>query len=149
MDESEAVTTVPDLRESEPDDTFWAERAREGRLPVFSDVRGSLTDLELDGLGFRVAHAFVVRAPDGAERGGHGHRRTRQAFLAVHGEVRVELRAGGRHREVVLREPEHVLVIAPGVWARQVYRGPSSSLLVFADRPHDHRDYFTDPQDAR
>jgi hypothetical protein len=149
MDESETEASWPDPVRLDPDGGYWDGRAREVRLAVVTDERGSLTDIGVGDLGFPVAHAFVVRAPDRAVRGGHGHRRARQLLLALHGEVHVELRAGGRHRDVVLRECEYGLVVAPGVWSRQVYRGAPATLLVLADRPHDPDDYFTDPDDAR
>lgn len=128
------------------DDPFWHGLVSVVDLPAHHDSRGVLTTVDLAELGLDVARAFVVAAPDGAVRGGHGHRRTRQLILRVSGVVRVEVRRAGRAAEVTLDESTPAVLIEPGVWSRQTYLGDRPSVVVFCDTAYDPEDYVTEPQ---
>jgi dTDP-4-dehydrorhamnose 3,5-epimerase-like enzyme len=119
-------------------------RAR--RVPVarHADARGLLSAIDLAGAGVPVRRAFVVSAPANSVRGGHGHASGRQVLLCAGGEVEVELRWPGGGSEVVLRPGEPGLLIEPGVWARQRYRGESPVLVVFCDTDFDPDDYVAE-----
>jgi dTDP-4-dehydrorhamnose 3,5-epimerase-like enzyme len=122
--------------------------ARARRVPVarHADARGLLAAIDLAGAGFPTRRAFVVSAPPGSERGGHGHLRGRQLLVCASGEVAVEMRWTGGASEVVLRPGEPGLLIEPGVWARQSYRGAHPVLVVFCDTDFDPEDYVDDPE---
>lgn len=126
------------------DEPMNAGRVR--RVPVtrHADARGLLSAIDLAAAGLPVRRAFVVSAPAGSVRGGHGHARGRQVLLCASGEVMVELRWPGGAAEVVLRPGEPGLVIEPGVWASQSYRGESPVLVVFCDTDFDPEDYVAE-----
>lgn len=94
--------------------------------------------------GFVPLRAFVVSAPAGAVRGGHGHRRGRQILLLVSGEIDVEV-AGETGLEVIRLDRERrALIIEPPVSARQIYRGEQPAMVVFCDTAYDPGDYVCD-----
>lgn len=109
------------------------------------DARGELVPLTFADLGFPVARAFVVTAPDGSMRGGHAHAASRQLLLRVRGTIRVELRAVEQAEVVLLDEESPALVIEPGVWATQTYVGDDAALVVFSDAAYDPADYIDHP----
>lgn len=111
-------------------------------LPVREDARGRLLPLEFPIRGFTPVRAFLVEGADAARRGGHAHRQARQLLMRTGGEIDVELRLSGASERVRLDTPATVLLIEPGVWSCQTYRGPGASLMVFSDRPYDPDDYL-------
>ena len=108
------------------------------------DHRGSLTPLDFDELPFRVARTFVVSAPRGAVRGGHGHRRVRQVLFRAGGRIDVEVAHRGERARIVLDEDRPAVLIEPGVWAQQTYLDDDATLIVFADGPYDPGEYVHD-----
>ena len=62
-------------------------------LPTFTDPRGALTVLE-GALPFSVARTYWIYGADGQTRGGHRHRHTRQALIAVNGAVSIYMNDG-------------------------------------------------------
>jgi dTDP-4-dehydrorhamnose 3,5-epimerase-like enzyme len=110
-------------------------------LDRFDDHRGSLTPLTFDDVGFEVARTFVVSAPKGAVRGGHGHRLVRQVLFRASGTIELTLRHEGEQVLVMLGADRPALLIEPGVWAQQTYLEHGSTLIVFADGPYEAGEY--------
>ena len=117
-------------------------------LECFRDHRGSLTPITLDDLGFSVARTFVVRAPQGAVRGGHAHRRVRQVLFRASGTIDVDLSRDGVRASVTLDEDRPAVLLEAGVWAQQTYRDHDSTLIVFADGPYEAAEYATGDSSA-
>lgn len=127
--------------------SLFSGKARFVEATGLRDPRGVLTPVDLAGLDFSPVRAFsVVAPPDGAVRGGHGHRRGRQLLLRVAGSIEIELRHAGETEHVVLDEATPALLIEPPVWARQSYRAGGASMVVFADTPFDPDDYIQDAE---
>jgi dTDP-4-dehydrorhamnose 3,5-epimerase-like enzyme len=110
-------------------------------LECFRDHRGSLTPITLDDLDFTVARTFVVRAPRGAVRGGHAHRRVRQVLFRASGTIDVDLSRDGVRASVTLDEHRPAVLLEAGVWAQQTYLDHDSTLIVFADGPYEAAEY--------
>ena len=103
-----------------------------------------LTPITFDDFGFTAARAFVVRAPQGAVRGGHGHRRVRQVLFCASGTIDVDVRLRGAHARLTLDQDRPAALLEAGVWAQQTYVGADSTLIVFADGPYDSAEYADD-----
>lgn len=116
------------------------------RLPHFSDMRGSLTPLELSkGLPFEARRVFLVYGvPSHHVRGEHAHHQCEQFLVAAHGGVSVVLDDGERRREVRLSDPTVGLYLAPMVWGIQYKFDPDSVLMVAASHNYDAADYIRD-----
>ncbi len=113
------------------------------KLPNFSDARGNLTVIENE-LPFTIARTFWISGADGKTRGGHRHHRTRQALVALAGEVSVFLDDGKRQTTVCLDHPSLCLVVEPEDWHTMAFE-QGAVLLVFASLPYDPADYITEP----
>ena len=117
-------------------------------LPSFRDHRGVLTPITFDDVGFSAARAFVVNAPLGAVRGGHAHLHVRQILFRASGTIGVDLRHRGASARLTLDGNRPAVLLEAGVWARQTYIAPESTLIVFADGPYDPAEYSADENSA-
>lgn len=145
------MTSVPEPPGTRPGGeptTLLEGSVRMVELESFRDHRGSLTPITLDDLGFRVARTFVVRAPQGAVRGGHAHRRVRQVLFRASGTIDVEVRRDGVSDRITLDEDHQAVLLEPGVWAQQTYVDLDSTLIVFADGPYEPAEYSGDDSGA-
>ncbi|MCL6557015.1 MAG: FdtA/QdtA family cupin domain-containing protein [Burkholderiales bacterium] len=112
-------------------------------LPTFNDSRGSLTVLER-ALPFEIARIYWIYGANGQTRGGHRHKVTRQALIAINGSVSLYLNDGVTEETVVLSEPSQCLLVEPKVWHTMTF-GENAVLLVLASHPYDRTDYIDTP----
>ena len=110
------------------------------KLPQNADTRGVLTVLEKD-MPFPVVRTFWISSKDGAMRGGHRHHRTRQALVAVHGEVEVYMNDGQHEKTFTLDNDGLMLVVEPEDWHTMKFQ-PGAVLLVMASHVFDLDDYI-------
>ncbi len=111
-------------------------------LRQIMDSRGVITVMQ-DSLPFDVRRVYWITSADGQVRGGHCHRVTRQAMVAVTGSVQVDVDDGRHCTSVVLDEPSRCLVVEPEDWHTMRF-APGSTLLVLASHPFDPDDYIDD-----
>ena len=110
------------------------------KLPEFSDARGQLVVME-KVLPFSPQRVFWISGADGQTRGGHRHRVTRQALIAVAGSVAVLMHDGKRLETVTLDRPNQCLLVEPDDWHTMTFSA-GAILLVLASAPYDARDYI-------
>ena len=111
-------------------------------LPSFQDERGGLTVLEKI-LPFEIQRAYWIYNAAGQTRGGHRHHETRQALVAVCGEVTVYMHDGRQVRDVVLSHPGQCLLVEPEDWHRMTFND-NAVLLVLASHLYDKNDYINE-----
>lgn len=109
-------------------------------LPGFADTRGALTVLE-DKLPFDIRRLYWIYDAAGETRGGHRHRKTRQALVAVSGRIAIYLNDGAHEATVVLDHPGQCLLVEPEDWHTMAF-GEGSVLLVMASEAYDKNDYI-------
>lgn len=116
------------------------------RLPLFTDLRGSLVPLEFDrSLPFAPRRLFYVLDVPGEEvRGEHAHRECEQFLVAVRGELSVVIDDGSTAVEVRLDHPDMGLYMPPRVWGIQYKFSREAVLAVLASHPYDPDDYIRD-----
>lgn len=115
------------------------------RVPSLADERGVLT--VLDGLlPFRIRRVYVIQGvPPGAVRGGHRHRRTRQALLCLSGSCEVTIRSGASDGFFQLAAAQDALVLEAADWHQIGNFTPDAVLLVLASEGYDPEDYQREP----
>ena len=115
-------------------------------LPTATDSRGSLTICESgQHIDFVMRRArWVYGVPDDAIRGGHGHHKTTQLFVAVAGSLTITVDDGARRERLLLDTPSRGLCIPPLVWIETADFSPEAVLLMLASEPHDPADYIRD-----
>lgn len=112
-------------------------------LPTFTDPRGSLTVLE-GALPFTVVRSYWIYGADGQTRGGHRHRHTRQALVALNGTVTIYMNDGVANDNLVLNQPGQCLLVEPKDWHTMTF-GPNSVLLVMSSHTYDRSEYIDEP----
>lgn len=94
------------------------------------------------GVPFTIARMFTLRAPPGAERGKHAHRKCSQFMLCVHGVVDVVCEDGSDRRSIGLDRGNLALLVPPTIWNTVVFRKADTVLAVLCDRPYEEQDYI-------
>lgn len=110
------------------------------KFPNFADDRGILTVVE-DELPFTIERVFWINGTDGEKRGGHGHKKTVQAAIAITGRVDMLMDNGREQTIVALDSPEKCLIIEPEYWHEMKFH-TNATLLVFASEKYDADDYI-------
>ncbi|RZA22318.1 MAG: isomerase [Lysobacteraceae bacterium] len=113
-------------------------------MPVFNDIRGSLTVGNFGAeVPFVPARYFMVYSvPSRETRGEHAHRACHQFLVCVAGSVRVLADRGDSRTDVLLDSPEKGLHLPPMTWGTQYDYSSDAVLLVFASHPYDNDDYI-------
>jgi len=112
-------------------------------LPTFKDKRGFLTVLE-DLLPFPVKRIYWIYGANGAKRGGHRHKITRQALIAISGEVTLEINNGINEIFYTLDNPSMCLIVEPQDWHTMTLKD-NAVLIVFASHKYNKEDYIYTP----
>lgn len=116
------------------------------QLPTFTDSRGSLTVLE-GALPFTVLRSYWIFGADGQTRGGHRHVFTRQALVAISGEITIYMNDGSAEETIILSHPSRCLLVEPKDWHTMTF-GRNSVLLVMSSRQYDRSEYVDAPYEA-
>jgi len=116
------------------------------RLPVFADLRGSLSVGEFPKqVPFVPKRYFIVFEVPGKDvRGEHAHRRCHQFLVCLRGSLSVVVDDGQSSEEIALDRPGIGLYLPPMIWAVQYRYSSDALLLVFASDPYDTGDYIRD-----
>jgi dTDP-4-dehydrorhamnose 3,5-epimerase-like enzyme len=109
-------------------------------LSTFGDARGTLTVLD-SVLPFAIARVYWIYAADGQTRGGHRHRKTRQALIAMSGSIVIHMDDGTRKEDINLDSPHQCLLVEPKDWHTMTF-GAGSILLVVSSEHYDRSDYI-------
>ncbi len=113
------------------------------QLPTFNDPRGSLTVLER-ALPFEIIRTYWIYGSDGQTRGGHRHTHTRQALIALNGEVSMYMYDGVTEDTIMLNHPSQCLLVEPKDWHTMTF-GKGGVLLVMSSHAYDRSEYIDTP----
>ena len=109
-------------------------------LPTFTDTRGSLTVIEKI-LPFAIKRVYYLYNITKA-RGGHKHKKTFQALIAVHGSCQIYVENSLGKKNFVLKEPKDCLILNPDDWHTMDGFSKGSVLLVLASQIYNKNDYI-------
>jgi dTDP-4-dehydrorhamnose 3,5-epimerase-like enzyme len=119
---------------------------REIEFPVIPNPAGNIAVIEgTDNVPFPIARVYYLYAvPEGAERGGHAHRRLQQVLVAVAGALDVVLDDGSERGSVRLDAPHRGLYVPSMVWRELINFDAGTVCLVLASERYDEGDYIRD-----
>ena len=109
-------------------------------IPTFEDDRGFLTVME-DILPFDIKRVYWIYGADQQLRGGHRHRITKQALVAVAGTVDLKINDGEKESLYILDNPSKCIIVEPEDWHTMFFKN-DAVLLVFASHKYDKKDYI-------
>lgn len=138
------ATTVETMESTALETTALKGPGRLIPLKVASDLRGSLTAIELTSeLPFVPVRFFAVfDVPSTDVRGAHAHRRCEQVLVCLRGSVACIVDDGVTREQVRLDRPSIGLYMPPMTWGTQYQYSPDAVLGVFASLPYDSSDYI-------
>jgi len=120
-------------------------------MPIFSDLRGSLSAGELGkNLPFEIKRYFLVfNTPSKEIRGEHAHRSLNQFLVCAKGSVAVVVDNGENREEILLDTPAIGIHIPPLIWGVQYKYSTDAVLLVLASDVYRPEDYIRDYDEFR
>ena len=121
--------------------------ASEIRLPTHSDSRGRLTVIDR-ALPFPIARVYYIYDFGGSTRGGHRHKKTRQALVCVKGSCTVDWTNGVESGSTRLADPSQLLILEPTDWHLMRDISNDAVLLVLASESFDPNDYVYEGYDS-
>lgn len=114
-------------------------------LKTITDHRGSLTVIEKI-LPFEIKRVFYIYGVSSPKiiRGGHRHKLTTQALIAVSGSCYVECNDRNEKKTFILDYPSKCLIVLPTDWHIMYNFSNDCVLLVLASHHYDPNDYITE-----
>ena len=112
-------------------------------MPTFEDERGFLTVME-NLLPFKIERIYWIYGADEHSRGGHRHKITNQAFVAVAGIVDIKINDGKKENIYILDDPSKCIIVEPEDWHTMIFKN-NAVLLVFASHGYDKKDNIKSP----
>ena len=109
-------------------------------IPTFEDERGFLTVME-NTLPFEIKRIYWIYEADEQIRGGHRHKITKQALVAVSGTVDLKINDGNKETLYTLDHPSKCLIVEPEDWHTMYFKN-NAVLMVFASHKYDKSDYI-------
>lgn len=110
-------------------------------LPTRTTVgKGQLTVIEKI-LPFSIERVYFIHQAQGV-RGGHRHKVTAQALVAVAGSCRIYNHNGADEQEFLLDQPEKLLLLDPPDWHEMFEFSSDCVLLVLASHEYNPDDYI-------
>jgi oxalate decarboxylase/phosphoglucose isomerase-like protein (cupin superfamily) len=104
-------------------------------------------DLERD-VPFPVLRLYTITGvPAGEKRGGHAHRKTRQAIFCLRGKIEVLLESREGRETVLLDGPARGLLLEPMAWHEVTCLSEGCVILVLASTPYEEADYIRDHEE--
>jgi hypothetical protein len=111
------------------------------KLSSIKDGRGALTVID-KVLPFEIKRVFYIYGCSDLPRGGHRHRKTRQALICLAGSCVVDWTNGRERGSEILDEPDKALILPPEDWHVMRNFSRDAILLVLASEHYDAGDYI-------
>jgi hypothetical protein len=117
------------------------------KIPTFTDNRGKLSVVD-KLLPFEVKRVFYIYDVK-EKRGGHGHKYSTVALIAINGPIRVKVENSEAVKYYHLNSPDEALILDPEDWHEMDQFDPGAVLLVLSSHHYDQADYFFEPYEIK
>jgi hypothetical protein len=112
-------------------------------LKSFTDKRGNLTVIE-KSVPFDIKRIFYIYGVDSSSRGGHRHKKTRQAAICIQGSCHINNHDGAAAATFLLNRPDQCLILEPADWHTMSNFSADAILMILASEYFDQNDYIFD-----
>ena len=113
-------------------------------LRTFTDKRGNLTVIEKT-IPFGIKRIFYIYGVDDSKRGGHRHKKTKQAAICIKGRCSIYNNNGKKEETFSLDAPNKCLIIHPEDWHTMFDFSSDAILMVLASEFFEESDYIFQP----
>lgn len=112
---------------------------------IFPTLSGTLGVIDSPDLPFFPLRLYWIHSvPMDESRGNHAHKELNQFFLALKGEVSIEISTRSEKVVVTLDSSNKFLVLKAGYWRKLFKFSPDAVILVGADSEYKAEDYIHD-----
>ncbi len=112
---------------------------------IFPSISGTLGVLDAPDLPFNPRRLYWIHSvPKDESRGNHAHKELNQFFVALKGEVSIEISTNKQKEVVTLDCDNKILVLKSGYWRKLFNFSPDAVILVGADSEYNSDDYIRD-----
>lgn len=112
-------------------------------LTSFTDKRGNLTVIE-KSIPFDIKRIFYIYGVDNSSRGGHRHKKTKQAAICIQGSCHIHNNDGSGNASFLLSRPDQCLILEPSDWHTMNNFSADAILMILASEYFDQNDYIFD-----
>jgi dTDP-4-dehydrorhamnose 3,5-epimerase-like enzyme len=116
-------------------------------LTSFTDDRGHLTVIEKT-IPFDIRRIFYIYGVDSSARGGHRHKKTRQAAVCIQGSCHINNHDGSEVNTFALSKPDQCLILEPADWHTMDNFSSDAILMILASEYFDKNDYIFEPYET-
>jgi dTDP-4-dehydrorhamnose 3,5-epimerase-like enzyme len=113
-------------------------------LKTFTDKRGNLTVID-NVLPFEIKRIFYIYGVDDSLRGGHRHKKTKQAAICLVGSCIVSCNNNQNQQDFKLDSPSKCLILNPQDWHIMHNFSGNAILMILASESFDPEDYIYNP----
>ena len=113
-------------------------------LKTFTDLCGNLTVIEKT-IPFEIKRIFYIYGVDNSARGGHRHKKTKQAAICIQGSCHIYNNDGAQEDNFVLDKPNKCLILETQDWHTMDNFSDDAILMVLASEYFDQSDYIFEP----
>ena len=110
------------------------------KLPTFKSSSGQLSVLEKK-IPFKIKRCYFIYNLSN-QRGGHRHKKTKQAMVCVNGSCKVVVKNKKNTKFFLLNNPNKCLMLDPQDWHKMYNFEKSTVLLVIASHKYNKNDYI-------
>ncbi len=110
-------------------------------LNKITDKRGSLTSIENE-INFKIKRVYYLYNLSKYDRGGHRHKKTKQALISINGGCSVLCSNGLTKKKFKLNKPNKCLILEPEDWHILSEFKKNTVILVLASHKYDIKDYI-------
>jgi len=108
-------------------------------LPTYKKNTGSISVVERI-LPFTIKRVYYIYDISG-NRGGHAHKKNKQALIAINGNCKVFVKNKKINRNFILNNKKKILLLNPADWHLIKNCSKNLVLLVLASKNYDPKDY--------
>ena len=109
-----------------------------------TDKRGSLTSIQ-DEINFKIQRVYYLYNLSKYSRGGHRHKKTKQALISLNGSCNVFCSNGHTKKNFKLNKPNKCLILDPDDWHILSKFERNTVILIVASHKYDIKDYIFEP----
>ena len=113
-------------------------------LPIYKNATGKINVIEKI-LPFRIKRVYWIHNIS-SNRGGHAHKKTIQAVVAIQGKCKILIKKKKFKKEYILDQNKKMLVLKPEDWHLIKNCSKDLILLVLASENYDINDYIDNPK---
>lgn len=125
---------------------FKASSAFISTLPLFQDIRGSLSFAEVNKhVPFNIKRCFwISNVPENTSRGGHAHKNDHQYLICAAGKISIEVFYFHEKLLVNLEGPNMGLYLPPLTWNNLLSFSNNATLIALSSNEFNEDDYIDD-----